>query len=525
MAFSHTWLIYFMDEEDIVDRKRFEEGLISLGACWNGSIPEAVHLVDDTREVSPGDIFVLRQGSSPLTSEQAGSYCAQAASAGAAAVIADPAFSVECGVPVISLDSPHQKLQGLAEAFYGKPSLSLKVIAVTGTNGKTTTTYLIESLGKAMGLRVGVLGTISHRYPGYEEISANTTPGTLKLYRLMAGMVDAGCDLVAMEVSSHGIMQGRIDGVAFDAAVWNNLGTDHLDFHKTREAYALAKQRLFDHYLVQSHRAGKNPIAVANADDDEVVAHIHAARPENWGGRVCSFSLAGKHADIELIPQNWKDEAWQIEIIDHAHGKRCHTSLPLVGAYNVANAAGAMTAMMGLGYSLEELAEALSKIEQIPGRMQRISTKPTVIVDFAHTPEALENALMAARSCVPEGGHLCVVFGAGGDRDPSKRPMMGGIVAKMSDRCFVTSDNPRTEEPQAIIQGILEGMPQSGAIVSDVDRASAIRKAILTADEKDVIVVAGKGHEDYQILGKTKIHFDDREICRQVLAERLQGAL
>ena len=297
------------------------------------------------------------------------------------------------------------------------------------------------------------------------------------------------------------------------------------DFHKTREAYALAKQRLFDHYLVQSHRAGKNPIAVANADDDEVVAHIRAARPENWGGRVCSFSLAGKQADIELIPQNWKDEAWQIEIIDHTRGNHCHTSLPLVGAYNVANAAGAMTAMMGLGYSLEELAEALSKIEQIPGRMQRISTKPTVIVDFAHTPEALENALMAARSCVPEGGHLCVVFGAGGDRDPSKRPMMGGIVAKMSDRCFVTSDNPRTEDPLSIIHGILEGMPQSGAVVSDVDRASAIRKAILTADEKDVIVVAGKGHEDYQILGKMKIHFDDCEICRQVFAERLQKSL
>ena len=495
----------------------FEASLRTIGATWDGILPEAKRIVDDTREVRQGDIFVLRQGASELSPELAGKFAQSAEQSGAVAIIADPKYDLKVTVPVIHLAEPHLKLCGIAEAFYGRPSMRMKVIAVTGTNGKTTTTYLLESLCKSMGLRVGVMGTISHRYPGYMEASLNTTPGTLKLYRLMSEMADAGCDIVAMEVSSHGIMQGRVDGVAFDAAIWNNLGTDHLDFHKTREAYAAAKERLFSHYLALSHDAGKKPAAIGNLDDDEVMAHILEANPNTWGGRVLSFSASGKEtANVAVHGLAWRKGAWEFEI--RYDGKSVGTKLSLIGQYNVANAAGAVAAMIALGYSLEDLGRALEKIEQIPGRMECVSAEgPTVIVDFAHTPEAMQNALEAARGCVSNEGKLRVVFGAGGDRDPSKRPMMGDVAAKCADYAIVTSDNPRTENPIAIIDGIVAGIPKSFDFIVEPDRAKAIEMAILQAKSQDVVMVVGKGHEDYQILGTEKIHFDDREQCRKFL--------
>ena len=497
--------------ELIVNREQFEAGLRALGA--EGIVPEARNIVDDTREVTQGDIFVLRQGAAALNKEQAEKFCAQAAANGAAAIIADPKFGISADIPVIALAEPHLKLSALAGAFYGNPTQDMKIVAVTGTNGKTTTTYLIESLARALGLKVGVLGTISHRYPGYEEASANTTPGTLKLRRLHYNMKQAGCDLVAMEVSSHGIVQGRVDGVCFDAAIWNNLGTDHLDFHKTREAYALAKQRLFDHYLAESFKAGKSPAAIANADDPEVLAHIHAADPARWGGRLLTFSTKNAPADLAIRDAKWESNAWNLALT--MQGRTEHTRLPLIGEYNIANAAGAISALHSLGYSLDDLCEALPRIEQIPGRMECVYAQgPIVIVDFAHTPEALENALIAARSCLSGDGKLAVVFGAGGDRDPSKRPIMGAAAARLADKCYVTSDNPRTEDPSTIIAQILEGMHADAVSMHDIDREKTIRAAIAQASDKDVILVAGKGHEDYQILGTQKIHFDDREICR-----------
>lgn len=497
--------------EQIVNREQFEAGLRALGA--EGIVPEAQNIVDDTREVTQGDIFVLRQGAAALNKEQAEKFCAQAVNSGASAIIADPKFGINADIPVIALPDPHLKLSALADAFYGTPTQDMKVVAVTGTNGKTTTTYLIESIARALGLKVGVLGTISHRYPGYEEASANTTPGTLKLRRLHYNMKQAGCDIVAMEVSSHGIVQRRVDGVRFDAAIWNNLGTDHLDFHKTREAYALAKQRLFDHYLAESYKAGKSPTAIANADDPEVIAHIHAADPATWGGRLCTFSTLEKQANLNIRARGWDRNAWQLEI--SAEGYICHTRLPLIGQYNIANAAGAVAALHSLGYALDTLCNALPEIAQIPGRMECVCHKgPTVIVDFAHTPEALENALIAARSCLSGDGKLAVVFGAGGDRDPSKRPIMGEAASRLADKCYVTSDNPRTENPAAIIEQILAGMKPDTLMMHDIDRETTIQAAIAQASSQDVILVAGKGHEDYQILGTQKIHFDDREICR-----------
>lgn len=528
-------------------------------------------LSDDTRELSVGDIFVLRQGASPLGAEVASRLCAEARAAGARAIIGDAELCAGAGLPVLGLANVHEHLGELARGFWGDPSGEMKVVAVTGTNGKTTTTYLIESVARVMGLKVGVLGTISHRYPGYEECAVNTTPGTLKLQRLLRAMADAGCDLVAMEVSSHGIMQGRIDGISFDVAVWNNLGTDHLDFHKTREAYGLAKRRLFDTHLVRSFAAGKLPVAVGNASDDDVMRYLREARPESWGGRMATFALGRRagsavdgnsienaniedsniedsnienaniekaniekaniersavaDADVAIDSYVWAGDRWTFKV-KTAEGV-FDGGLPLAGVYNLLNAAGAVTALVSLGYDVSRVVGALGDVAQIPGRMERVNRRPLVVVDFAHTPEALKNALMAARECVLAGGRLISVFGAGGDRDASKRPMMGRISQSQADVSIVTSDNPRTEKPEDIIEQIVAGMkPQGGEAggalhhyIVEVDRAKAIERALEMAKPLDVVVIAGKGHEDYQIVGTEKRHFDDREVVRAFYAE------
>ena len=503
-------------------------------------------LSDDTRELSVGDIFVLRQGASPLGAEVASRLCAEARAAGARAIIGDAELCAGAGLPVLGLANVHEHLGELARGFWGDPSGEMKVVAVTGTNGKTTTTYLIESVARVMGLKVGVLGTISHRYPGYEECAVNTTPGTLKLQRLLRAMADAGCDLVAMEVSSHGIMQGRIDGISFDVAVWNNLGTDHLDFHKTREAYGLAKRRLFDTHLVRSFAAGKLPVAVGNASDADVMRYLREARPESWGGRMATFALGRRagsavdgnsienaniessavaDADVAIDSYVWAGDRWTFKV-KTAEGV-FDGGLPLAGVYNLLNAAGAVTALVSLGYDVSRVVGALGDVAQIPGRMERVNRRPLVVVDFAHTPEALKNALMAARECVLAGGRLISVFGAGGDRDASKRPMMGRISQSQADVSIVTSDNPRTEKPEDIIEQIVAGMkPQGGEAggalhhyIVEVDRAKAIERALEMAKPLDVVVIAGKGHEDYQIVGTEKRHFDDREVVRAFYAE------
>ena len=493
----------------------FSDNLKKIGAIWNGEIPEINDIVDDTREIHPGNLFVLRQGANPLTATQIADYLEKAASAGAAAVIADPDCVKHAPLPLIHLSEPHKKLGDIARAYYGNPSQDLKIVAVTGTNGKTTTTYLIESLAQSYGLKVGVLGTISYRYPGFEEPAPNTTPGTLRLYRLLSRMKAADCDLVAMEVSSHGIVQGRIEGMTFDVAIWNNLGTDHLDFHKTREEYALAKQRLFDHYLVTSYQNGKKPVAVANLDDSEVMQHIQQANPSNWGNRVITYAIKQNRqkADVQIVTPVWRNGAYACQL-QSPDGQTHLMRMPLIGEYNLSNAAAAMCALYALGYDFERLSQAMSQIAQIPGRMEIVHNSPVVIVDFAHTPEAMEKALDAARGCMNPEGKLWAVFGAGGDRDPSKRPMMGRVAAQKADSIVVTSDNPRTENPEKIINDIFAGIPADRQAFRYPDRKEAITYALSQAAANDLIIIIGKGHEDYQILGMQKIHFDDREVVR-----------
>lgn len=490
----------------------FEEVLRQLGAQWSGDLPTFSDVVDDSREVVEGSLFVLRRGAEDLDVTQALRFCAVAIERGAAAVIAEPSLLKVLSLPKgrvgIALSEPHLHLQALAEGFYGNPSKDMAFIAVTGTNGKTTTTYLIEGLAKALGLKIGILGTISHRYPGYEETSINTTPGCLKLYRLLRAMASASCDMVAMEVSSHAIAMGRIEGLLFDVAVWNNLGTDHLDFHHTREAYAEAKRKLFSEYLPKAYAFGKKPIAVFNVDDSAVIENFASLDPNDWGGGVASYSIEGvSAASLRLTHLAWKEGHWSALV--HYKETSQDLGLTLVGRYNLSNAAAALSALIALGYAPEALFSALIGVPQVPGRMQRVHYKPEVIVDFAHTPEALESAIRAARDAMPAAGRLIAVFGAGGDRDASKRPQMAEISSRLSDLTIVTSDNPRTEDPRAIIEDVLAGLSADAAFEAIVDRHQAIARALSLAQKKDCVIIAGKGHEKTQTLGTEVFPFDD----------------
>ena len=496
--------------------------LSALGAHWTGELPEARYLVDDSREAGEKDYFVLRDGTTVMTQERAQHLADQAVLAGISAIISHREVSVPAHVCLIRLDGTRQHLLELARGFYGPIPETLRLIAVTGTNGKTTTTYLIESAAQHLGLKVGVLGTISHRYPGYCEASENTTPGTLKLYRLLHAMVQARCDLVVMEVSSHAICQDRIAGLMYDIAIWNNLGIDHLDYHQTREAYGQAKQQLFSKYLVLSRKSGKNPVAIANAMDKAVMRLMHAANPDAWGGRLITFATDARVAgDVTIVTRAWKNHAWQGEL--QYRGESEEISLPLVGRYNVENAAAACSAFITLGHKLSDVACAMSKVSQIPGRMQVVrEASPRVIVDFAHTPEALESALSAARETMA-GGRLWVIFGCGGDRDASKRPVMAKYAQAKADVVVVTSDNPRTEDPQAIIRDIVSGLDMSRGVYVEADRRLAIALALKNAAApEDVVLIAGKGHEDYQILGDTKKHFSDVEEVRRYYGLELE---
>ncbi len=499
----------------------FKRVLEQLGATWVGELPDASAIVDDSREVGQGDYFIVRDGTTLVTPELAQSRVNMAIMKGAAVVISHVQIEVPEHVVFIHLAETQAHLLELAQAFYGKVPSSMKLVAVTGTNGKTTTTYLIESIARNLGMKVGVMGTVTHRYPGYVEASENTTPGTLKLYRLLAGMREAGCTLVVMEVSSHAICQARIAGLRYDVAIWNNLGVDHLDYHKTREAYGEAKQQLFSKYLAESFAEGHTPCAVVNAADADVMRLIEAANPQVWGGRVMKFSAdATVDAEVKFGEATWENNAWHIQA--KIGDQSMLATLPLLGRYNVANGAGAACALLSLGISAEAIIEALSKVDQVPGRMQVVrAAAPRVIVDFAHTPEALESALKATRESMTEG-LLTVVFGCGGDRDASKRPMMASRAQKNADRVVVTSDNPRTEDANAIINDICEGFSSMRGIIIEPDRLRAIELALTKAldNDRNVVVIAGKGHEDYQILGTQKTHFSDVEEVEKFFARK-----
>ena len=460
-----------------------------------GAMPnELVGISDDSRQVVAGSLFVAVRG----TARDGHDFLPALADRAGAAIVEDPSRTT---LPAFVVSDARRAAPIAAAAAYGEPARSLQLVAVTGTNGKTTTVGMLRHLlddGAARAASIGTLGVLvgseGTPQPGGGGL---TTPGPVELQRVLRVLVDAGVTRVAMEVSSHSLDQRRVDGLAFDVAVFTNLTRDHLDYHVTMEAYVAAKARLID-YLTSTGAA------VINADDP--AWQVLAAAP-----RQVRFSLAGHDADVHAANVRYtpRGSDWELETA----GARAPVRLPLVGDFNVANALGAGAAAWALGMPGDEIARRLSSLPQVPGRLERIYERPTVLRDYAHTPDALERALMAVRPFASR--RMIVVFGCGGDRDRGKRPQMGAIAERLADHAIVTSDNPRTEDPDRIIDDIEAGM--HGANHERItDRHDAIARALTIAAPDDVIVLAGKGHETYQIRGTIAYPFDEREIVREL---------
>jgi len=455
-------------------------------------------LATDSRSVQPGDLFIGLPGSQV----DGGSYWPQAVGRGAVAAVVSEQIELppDALIPFIPVPDPWAVCARLAAAFYQYPAQQMALVGVTGTNGKTTTTHLIEHFLKPS---VGLVGTLYARWPGQSVTAEHTTPFALDIQRTLAQMHTAGCSQVVMEVSSHALSQGRVRECVFQAAVFTNLTQDHLDYHRDMESYFQAKAELF----TPGYLTGR---AIINRDDP------HGLRLIAQASQVWSYGLTAE-ADIWADAVVFSDQGITGTLVTPLG--QVAFAAPLVGQFNLYNLLGAVGAALHLGVSLEQIAARLPSFTGVPGRMERVSTvldAVTVVVDYAHTPDGLENLLKATRPFVR--GRLICVFGCGGDRDRTKRPLMGGIVARLADVAVVTSDNPRTEDPERILADIVVGMDPAPAVV-EVDRRVAIQAAIALAQPGDGVVIAGKGHEDYQILGVTKFPFDDRIEARAALAK------
>lgn len=420
-------------------------------------------------------------------------------------------------VPYVVVPDVREAMAVLSAEFYGYPSRQLRVVGVTGTNGKTTTTHLIEQLFNDCGKPTGLIGTLGARYKPGEDYSdvKHTTPQAADLQRMFATMRDGGCSYVSMEVSSHALAQKRVAACEFAIVVLTNITQDHLDFHKTFENYWKAKRLLFEDLALSTH---SNKAAVLNFDDP-LFEQFAKAVPAN--ARTLTYGWE-RPADIYVEAVEWKSNGTQLTL--GTPGGSIDLRLKLSGRFNVYNVMAALGVCIAEGLSLDAVKESLEGFQGVAGRFEVVSTgaerEPLCIVDYAHTPDGLDNVLKAAANVRPDGGKLIVVFGCGGDRDTSKRPQMGEIAESRADEVWVTSDNPRSEDPQQIIASILAGIQRMRKVKVEPDRSSAIRQAVLSATEKDVVVIAGKGHENYQILADRTIPFDDKSEVLKALNAR-----
>jgi UDP-N-acetylmuramoyl-L-alanyl-D-glutamate--2,6-diaminopimelate ligase len=501
--------------------------VMDILAWLRATVPSALdgahHLQLDSRRVAPGDVFVGVPGAVPGRSADGRAYVRAAAALGAAAALVEAEGWTPVGVaiPVLPVPGLRRLVGALAASFYGRPSEKLLAIGVTGTNGKTSCTQWIAQLLTFEGMRCGVIGTIGSGFPGAAFAGAAlTTPDASALQRQLRALLDDGARAVALEVSSIGLDQGRVDGMAFDIALFTNLTRDHLDYHGTLENYEAAKARLID-WPTLSH-------AVLNLDD--AAGERFAARlAQRSGVRVIGFTTQAAAAPAPLALRlsahavRATATGLRFEVDDGVH--RIDVAAPLVGAFNVSNLLGVLGVAVAAGIPLARACAVVPRLAPPPGRMQRIGADgaPLAIVDYAHTPDALAQALVAlAPLAQARGGRLWIVFGAGGDRDPGKRAPMGEAAARLADRVVITSDNPRTEPPEAIVEAIARGIPADRAtrVERIVDRAEAIAYALGAADAADVVLIAGKGHEDYQEIGGVKRPFSDAEHARAALARR-----
>ncbi|MGF1588092.1 MAG: UDP-N-acetylmuramoyl-L-alanyl-D-glutamate--2,6-diaminopimelate ligase [Pleurocapsa sp.] len=456
-----------------------------------------------------GDLFIGMPG----TRVDGGEFWRSAMGQGAIAAVVTPQAANKQppsqDVCVIQTQDMIATCSAIAAAFYDYPTNKLGMVGVTGTNGKTTTSHLIEYFLLQAQHPTAMLGTLYTRWSGYSQTATHTTPFALELQSQLAEAVKAGNKYAVMEVSSHALAQGRVKGCGFEVGVFTNLTQDHLDYHQDMEDYFQAKSLLFS----PEYLSGK---AIINLDDPYGKRLIQQLdRSQVW-----TYSVDNQDADLHT--SNLDYQATKVSGILHTPAGEAAFNSPLVGQFNLANLLAAVGAALHLGVDLKLLANSLPQFAGVPGRMERVQVSPeqdiNVIVDYAHTPDSLENLLKAARPFI--SGKMICVFGCGGDRDRTKRPLMGKIAAELADIAVVTSDNPRTENPEQILKDVVAGIPDSVEPLIIKDRATAIATAIKNAQPGDGVLIAGKGHEDYQILGTEKIHFDDREQARIALSDR-----
>jgi UDP-N-acetylmuramoyl-L-alanyl-D-glutamate--2,6-diaminopimelate ligase len=437
-------------------------------------------------------------------------FAAQAVQRGAVAVVSDQPAPPGAGGPWIVVSDARRALALLAAEFFGHPSGDLQVVGITGTNGKTTTSHVLASIFEAGGIKCGVLGTVAYRVGDEVREASRTTPEAPDVQRLLREMVQRGCGACVMEVSSHALSLSRVDGLRFAAAVFTNLTRDHLDFHEDMEAYFRAKRRLFE-------MLPPGAPAVINLDDPRAPSLADA------GGKAVTYAI-NRAADITTGPLSFSLDGLVFDI--RTPRGTVHIESKLVGRPNVYNILAAVSAATALGLRFDAIERGVRNLEGVSGRFEVVSgaaDEVTVVVDYAHTDDALRNLLETARPLAR--GRLITVFGCGGDRDRTKRPLMGAVAGRLSDVIVVTSDNPRGEDPARIIEEIQRGITQdtrrdAGQVLAIADRRAAIVKAIETAARGDLVLVAGKGHEKYQIVGDRTLPFDDAAVAREALALR-----
>jgi UDP-N-acetylmuramoyl-L-alanyl-D-glutamate--2,6-diaminopimelate ligase len=449
--------------------------------------------------VSPGDAFFCIPGFRVDGHE----FAAEAVRRGAAALVVQRELP-DITAPQYVVTSTRAALAAASAVFFERPSAAMDVVGITGTNGKTTTTYLVDAILRAAGRRTGVIGTVETRVGDERQVSTRTTPESSDLQALLARMRDDGVTAVSMEVSSHALALHRVDAVRFAVAAFTNLTQDHLDYHHTLEEYWAVKRRLFTEFDVAKSVVNiDDPLGVDLASDLTDCLTVGRAPEASIRARVIEASASG--TTFELITPD------DSRIVEY----------PLAGEYNVSNALVAAGCGIALGIDLDTVVAGLESAPQVPGRLERIECgQPfSVIVDYAHTPDSVEKALRAVRAVTP--GRVIVVFGCGGDRDPEKRAPMGRAAGREADLVIATSDNPRSEDPVGIILQVEDGLREVHATYEvQVDRRVAIGRALVLANSGDTVLIAGKGHEDYQIFADRTVHFDDREVAREELGAR-----
>ncbi len=464
-------------------------------ARLDGADVTVVGIEHDSRAVRPGQAFIALRGST----SDGHDYAASTLTAGAAALIVD--HSLELDVPQLVVEATRPLMAPLAAEVYGRPSAAMTVIGVTGTNGKTTTTHMIEAIGAGAGRTMGLIGTVGARIAGKPHPVGFTTPEATHLQRLLRTMLDADVDTVAMEVSSHALAQGRADAIDFDVVAFTNLSQDHLDYHGTMEEYYAVKRTLF--------RRSRAALAVVFVDDP-------------WGARLAGeidlpLSTVGFEpgADVRGVALAATPAGTTIEISSPQH--RFEVTTTLAGGFNAANALVAVASALAVGIHPDDIGTGLQDMAAVPGRFEAVACSRgfDVIVDYAHTPDAIATIIGAVRPLT--AGRIIAVGGAGGDRDITKRPLMGGALAT-ADAAVVTSDNPRSEDPNTIVDAVLQGVPADRYAVAELDRREAIRLALQIARTGDVVLILGKGHETGQQLADRTIPFDDRIVAAEELA-------